>query len=71
MTTELRDTFLRTVESARGTVVFGGGVPSASGEVSQVGEDYLLIEADDGGEVPEVLLVPLSSVAYFRFEAER
>lgn len=60
------DTFLRAVDGARGTVVFGNGVSALDVEIDSVGDDYLTAINADGLTV----MIPLSGIAYFRFADE-
>lgn len=58
-----RPTFAQLVDGARGTVVFGAGVPALTGFVEATGADHLILENQG-----IAYAIPLASVVYFRYE---
>lgn len=67
--------FGRTVDAARGTVVFGNGVTALVGEIAHTGnDDYLIVTGHPSGDFSgpaHTYAVPLSSVVYVRFADEQ
>jgi hypothetical protein len=72
--TDHADTFGRSIEGSRGTLVFGNGIDGMTCDVEDVGADYIRVTTQSGAfgrDVPRTVHVPLSAVVYFRFEDPR
>lgn len=66
--------FAMVLDGAKGTLVFGSGVPSIVGHIAHTGDDdYLVVEGHVSGDFsgnPQVYAVPLTSIVYFRWNPE-
>lgn len=68
------DTFLRSIEGSRGTVVLGNGLDALQGEVVRAGHDYIELEKHEAhwkhDSIVRIYVIPLHAISYYRFADE-